>query len=111
MRRGRGCPVPDTAGSSRLQPAHPGAPLRPLSPNGGPRCDNEFKTGKKTPDRERRRKEKGVRNSRGDTKVRGGAEEVLQALDQGFPAARGRDHAEQRESVRREEQQREALTD
>lgn len=38
----------------------------------------------------------------------GGGEKVLQALDQIFNATWGEDHAEQKESRRREKQQREA---
>jgi len=100
----------DTACPNQLQPTTPQGMAKPLGHAGGLPWHNKFEEGKKILNREGKREQKRVRNSRGNSKVRGeGGEEVLQASDQRFPAAHGRNHAEQREDVRKKEQQRETF--
>ena len=66
VRRGWGCPVPDTAGSSRLQPTHRRAQL---SPSAKMVVKMYLRKGKEMPQRQRKRK-KSVRNDPADTKLR-----------------------------------------
>ena len=63
VRRGQGCPMPDTAPSSWLQPTHRRARLSPAA-TGGCLRESPCKKGQKTLDKER--------NNIGNTKVRGG---------------------------------------
>lgn len=104
VRRGRGCPVPDTGGSGqiRLVPASSAtAPAQgtaqPISNAGGTSVETSSERAKwRTAERS---EGKSVRNSPESTKVSGGeGQEVLQAPWQTFPCSVWRDTLE-REGV------------